>query len=236
MEPVELEFIGENSLVGVIPNFNHDSIYLISGTIEPFRGGTPLYVPLWLAVHLRQQQKCRIIAPHWMDIDLLEDIKEAEKREATFTKMPSSNYMVEAKLILTTAPEDVPSSEQIKTLIKDIYDVRCAKLRSTVETFLNSEGAHTVPLENVTVFELHTIQPLLPHAMDYLSRMEQTKKALRSNLTAHSFSLGSSSGLTSANQQISSSGIGGASGLGGSGSGVNSSSVGLSSSLASRPW
>uniref|UniRef100_A0A182W8N7 DNA replication complex GINS protein PSF2 n=1 Tax=Anopheles minimus TaxID=112268 RepID=A0A182W8N7_9DIPT len=196
MEPAELEFIGENSLISVIPNFNHDSIYLISGTIEPFRGGTPLYVPLWLGIHLRQQQKCRIVAPHWMDIDLLEDIKETEKRVSSFTKMPSPNYMVEAKLILNTAPEDVPSSDVIKTLIKDIYDVRCAKLRTTVENFVKSEGSHMVNLEHVTVLELHTIQPLLPHVMDFLGRIEQTKKVIRSlNTTSQSFSLGASSGL-----------------------------------------
>lgn len=96
MEPAELEFIGENSLISVIPNFNHDSIYLISGTIEPFRGGTPLYVPLWLGIHLRQQQKCRIVAPNWMDIDLLEDIKETEKRIRY--SIPS---MVPATILLT---------------------------------------------------------------------------------------------------------------------------------------
>ncbi|XP_053665074.1 probable DNA replication complex GINS protein PSF2 [Anopheles marshallii] len=191
MEPAELEFIGENSLISVIPNFNHGSIYLISGTIEPFRGGTPLYVPLWLGIHLRQQQKCRIVAPHWMDIDLLEDIKETEKRVSSFTKMPSDNYMVEAKLILSTAPEDVPSSDVIKTLIKDIYDVRCAKLRTTVESFIKSDKAHKVNLENVTVLELHTIQPLLPHVMDFLCRIEQTKKPIRSqNTTTQSFSSG----------------------------------------------
>ncbi|XP_053676364.1 probable DNA replication complex GINS protein PSF2 [Anopheles nili] len=197
MEPAELEFIGENSLIGVIPNFNHDAIYLISGTIEPFRGGTPLYVPLWLGIHLRQQQKCRIVPPSWMDVDLLEDIKETENRVGTFTKMPSANYMVEAKLILNTAPEDVPASDVIKTLIKDIYDVRCAKLRTTVENFIKSEGTHLVNLENITVFELHTIQPLLPHAMDFLGRVEQTKKTIRSmNSTSQSF-IGGSSGLGS---------------------------------------
>lgn len=80
MEPDELEFIGENTTIGVIPNFNHDPIYLISGAIGPFRGGQPLHIPLWFAIHLRQQQKCRIVPPLWMDIGLLEDIKEEEKR------------------------------------------------------------------------------------------------------------------------------------------------------------
>lgn len=41
---------------------------------------SPLLVPLWLAIHLRKQQKCRIVPPAWMERDILEEIKEAEKR------------------------------------------------------------------------------------------------------------------------------------------------------------
>lgn len=80
MDPDELEFIGEDSIIGVIPNFTFEPIHLISGSIGPFRAGMPVRVPLWLAVHLRKQQKCRIVPPEWMDIEKLEDIKEEEKR------------------------------------------------------------------------------------------------------------------------------------------------------------
>jgi GINS complex subunit 2 len=31
-------------------------------------------------MHLRKQQKCRIVPPNWMDRDILEDKKEEEKR------------------------------------------------------------------------------------------------------------------------------------------------------------
>lgn len=79
MDPYEIEFIGENRLVSVIPNFTYDKIYLICGEFGPFRAGLPMNVPLWLAVMLKQKQKCRIVPPDWMDIDALETIKEAEK-------------------------------------------------------------------------------------------------------------------------------------------------------------
>ncbi|XP_058814813.1 probable DNA replication complex GINS protein PSF2 [Topomyia yanbarensis] len=182
MEPDELEFIGENSTIGVIPNFNHDPIYLISGAVGPFRGGHPIHIPLWLAIHLRQQQKCRIVPPEWMDPRLLEDIKEEEKRTRNFTKMPSEHYMVEAKLVLNTAPEDVPQSDEIKTLIKDIWDTRCAKLRTTTDVFLKGEG-EMIKLDNVTIVELHTIRTFLLHSMDLLSRIQQAKKGSGGNMS-----------------------------------------------------
>ncbi|XP_053697516.1 probable DNA replication complex GINS protein PSF2 [Sabethes cyaneus] len=202
MEPDELEFIGENFTIGVVPNFNHDPIYLISGAIGPFKGGHPLHIPLWLAIHLRQQQKCRIVPPEWMDSRLLEDIKEEEKRTRHFTKMPSEHYMVEAKLVLNTAPEDVPQSDEIKTLIKDIWDIRCAKLRTTTDMFLKGEG-ETVKLDNVTLVELHTIRPFLTHAMDLLSRIQESKKAAGANLSLPNQSImtNSMSGWNSRNTQ-----------------------------------
>lgn len=79
MEPCELEFLGEKTMIGIMPNFGFDPIHLINGTIGPFRAGHPVHVPVWLAVHLRKQQKCRIVPPIWMDVDLLEEIKEEEK-------------------------------------------------------------------------------------------------------------------------------------------------------------
>ena len=80
MEPAEIEFLGENESIGIIPNFSLDNaVHLISGSLGPFRAGLPVHVPLWLAIHLRKQQKCRIVPPIWMNKENLEEIKEAEK-------------------------------------------------------------------------------------------------------------------------------------------------------------
>lgn len=44
MDPDELEFIGENEPIGIIPNFTlDDAIHLISGSIGPFRAGMPVH-------------------------------------------------------------------------------------------------------------------------------------------------------------------------------------------------
>lgn len=79
MDPDEIEFIGEDSEIHVIPNFNFESIHLISGCIGPFNAGIPVLVPLWLGINLRSQQKCRFVTPEWMDIDVLDEWKEEEK-------------------------------------------------------------------------------------------------------------------------------------------------------------
>ena len=34
---------------------------MFQGDVGPFKPGLPLEVPLWMATHLRQRQKCRIL-------------------------------------------------------------------------------------------------------------------------------------------------------------------------------
>ena len=80
MDPTEVEFLAENKNVSIVPNFNFDRIYLISGDVGPFRAGLPVQVPIWMATNLRQRQKCRIIAPDWMDTEKLEQVKEEESQ------------------------------------------------------------------------------------------------------------------------------------------------------------
>ncbi|XP_059613389.1 probable DNA replication complex GINS protein PSF2 [Phlebotomus argentipes] len=172
MEPSEIEFLAENTIVGVIPNFTCDAIYLISGSVGPFRAGLPVHVPLWLGVHLRKRQRCRFVAPDWMNIDDLEELKEEEKRQTGFVKMPNSHYMPVTKLLLSVAAEDIPASSEIRTLIKDIYDVRSSKFRSFMDSFIRGEE-QKIKLNNLTSLEIHTWTPLFPHALDFLARLKQ---------------------------------------------------------------
>lgn len=44
MEPSQLEFLGENQMIGIIPNFTLDNpVHLICGSIGPFRAGLPVH-------------------------------------------------------------------------------------------------------------------------------------------------------------------------------------------------
>lgn len=86
--------------------------------------------------------------------------------------MPSEHYMVEAKLIFGTAPADVPRSEDIRTAIKDIWDIRAAKLRTSMDDFIKGEGTYA-KLDHLTIMEIHSVRPLLPHSLDLIARLER---------------------------------------------------------------
>ncbi|XP_069758231.1 DNA replication complex GINS protein PSF2 [Narcine bancroftii] len=170
MEPLEVEFLAEKQLVTVIPNFSLDKIYLITGDLGPFNPGLPVDVPLWLAINLKQRQKCRIIAPDWMDVDKLEQIKERERKEETFTPMASPHYMELTKLLLNHASDNIPKADEIRTLIKDTWDTRIAKLRLSVDNFVKQQEAHA-KLDNLTLMEINTIGTFLTKSLNEMHKL-----------------------------------------------------------------
>lgn len=87
--------------------------------------------------------------------------------------MPSEHYMIEAQLILQCAPEDIAHSEEIRTAIKDIIDIRAAKLRTSMDDFIKGDGTYA-KLDNLTIFEIHSVRPLLPYSLDLIDRLSRT--------------------------------------------------------------
>ncbi|KAJ8944042.1 hypothetical protein NQ318_016240 [Aromia moschata] len=175
MNPDEVEFLGEKQFITIIPTFNSNTIHLITGDVGPFRASLPIRVPLWMAINLKQQQKCKIQQPDWMEIEALETIKENEKLSRTFTKMPSEHYMIEAKLLLGFASDDIPRADEIRTIIKDIWDIRMSKIRSSVDVLVKNAGSYAA-LDHLTIMEINTIRPILPHALDQIYRIKASPR------------------------------------------------------------
>ena len=75
MDPSEIEFLAEKEPIDIVPNFTHSVMHLIQGDVGPFRPGLPVKVPLWLAVNLRQRQRCRLVRPDWLTVDRLEEVR-----------------------------------------------------------------------------------------------------------------------------------------------------------------
>ncbi|XP_022225750.1 probable DNA replication complex GINS protein PSF2 [Drosophila obscura] len=202
MDPAIIEFIGEKCMISIIPNFSNEPLHLIYGSVGPFRAGFPVFVPLWMATHLRKQQKCRIVPPEWMDMDTLEDIKEEEKRSKFFTKMPSEHYMVVAQLVMSTAPDDVPRCEELRTVIKDIFDIRESKLRTSIDAFIKGEGTYA-KLDNLTLLEIHSVRPILPYSLDHIARYQRTATASQRDTSMLSASIAGSTTAPASNSLFS---------------------------------
>lgn len=129
MDPSWIEFQAENDLIEIVPNFTAPTLFLLQCDVGPFKAGIPLSVPLWLGLSLRQRQKCRLIQPSWMTVDNLEEVKESEKQSAIFSQLPDPHMFVKTQLIMDVGNNDLTKTDEVRTVIKDIWDIRQSKLR-----------------------------------------------------------------------------------------------------------
>jgi len=57
-------------------------------------------------------------------------------------------------------------------IFQDIWDMRMSKLRSSVDAFIKTGGSYA-KLDHLTAMEINSIRPLLPHALDELSKLQK---------------------------------------------------------------
>ncbi|KAH3824445.1 hypothetical protein DPMN_126281 [Dreissena polymorpha] len=84
-------------------------------------------------------------------------------------KQDSASIVTPAVLLFfRSAVDDIPHADETRTLIKDIWDLRMAKLRSSIDTFVKSDATHA-KLNHLTLMELNTVRPFLTKALDQLN-------------------------------------------------------------------
>lgn len=90
---------------------------------------------------------------------------------SVFTKMPDEHYMIVAKLLLGCASDDIPNADVIRTVIKDMWDIRMAKIRKSVDVLIKGSSSYA-KIDHLTLMEINTMRPILPHAMDQIHRLK----------------------------------------------------------------
>lgn len=92
--------------------------------------------------------------------------------------MPNEHYMVVVKLLLDCASDDIPRADEVRTIVKDIWDNRMSKIRSSMDTLVRTDGMYAA-IDNLTLLEVNSIRPLLPHALDQMYRMKKVPAYLK---------------------------------------------------------
>lgn len=99
-KPEDLSFIAEEVHISIIPSFTEPApLAMLTGNFGPFIAGLPVEVPLWVALKLKEDGKCRIQPPPWMDVDRLKNLLGREKANAdSFVEIPF--YYIEMSRLL----------------------------------------------------------------------------------------------------------------------------------------
>ena len=91
-------------------------------------------------------------------------------------------------LFVCSAVDDVPKADELRTLVKDIWDLRMAKLRKSVDSFMSSDSM-VAKVNNLTLMEMNNVR-------EFLSTALSVRQKLKTN-TNLNFTLGDSQLLDS---------------------------------------
>ncbi|KAJ0408617.1 hypothetical protein P43SY_008964 [Pythium insidiosum] len=168
----------EQELIDIVPHFgireNDGVLNFISGDFGPFQPGITTRVPLWLAIMLKQLNKCRIIEPSWFSVDYLSQRLEREKDSDVFEELPF-HYLEIASLLFKHAAEDIEQIEHIRSLLEDIQNVRQDKIRNGLYKIANdvqSGGtAYAIQMNNIGALEVNSVRQFMIGSLNKFYRL-----------------------------------------------------------------
>ncbi|MES1902199.1 MAG: DNA replication complex GINS protein PSF2 [Paramarteilia canceri] len=160
----QCDFFLQDSLIRILPNFNENKLELITGHICKFKAGVISEVPLWVALYLKSKNKCKIVAPEWFTTQYWEKKITLEKATSAFTRMPHQNYYEMTRLLCKEAPDDIIDADKVRMIVKDTFEMRVGKLKSSISTIIEASAQHA-KLNYLTSFELRILKRFIIEAM-----------------------------------------------------------------------
>ena len=171
------QHIAEHTLVGIVPAFNSPALPLLTGSVGPFRANLAIDVPLWLALSLRQSQRCRIECPAWLDATFLIGQCEREKADVSvFANLPY-HYIEVAHVLLTLARDDVPQADRIEELVRDVMELRRQKVHSGLMLWRTDTNT-TLKLNNVAAMEVEALRHMAGRALKQFHSLQTLQQGV----------------------------------------------------------
>ncbi|ETN12745.1 hypothetical protein F442_04523 [Phytophthora nicotianae P10297] len=180
----ETEFLAEQELILIMPQFhlrdNNGMLNFIGGNFGPFQPGITTHVPLWLAIMLKQLNKCLILPPSWLSVDYLTSRLEREKTSEVFEELPF-HYLEVASLLLKNAPEDLDQGEHLRSLLEDLQNVRQDKIRNgltKIATDVQGGGtAFAIQMNNISALEINSMREFMIGSLNQFFQLSQLTAA-----------------------------------------------------------
>ncbi|XP_062108067.1 DNA replication complex GINS protein PSF2 [Humulus lupulus] len=160
----EIEFMGEDEMIEIVPNMRMEPLNLISGDYGPFFPQMVTQVPLWLAIALKKRGKCAIRPPSWMSIESLTQILESERESQEAFQVLPFHYVEISRLLFDHARDDIPDIYMVRSLIEDIRDVRFHKVETSLESFEDARSS-AVRIKNLSAMEVNIVRPFVGRAL-----------------------------------------------------------------------
>ena len=161
----ESDFISENYLIEIIPNFHSDKISLVSGEYGPFKPNKIIKIPLWLAVKYRNNNQCKIIIPSIYENSYLNSVLESEKENKNSLFDLPPNFFEISNILFNNAEDDFDDIKKTRCFVADIKTLRLNKINNMLKNIKNEDLY--LKLNGLTSIELEQIRPLLKNIFPF---------------------------------------------------------------------
>ena len=135
----ELDYIAENYLIEIIPNFHSDKISLVSGIYGPFKPNKIIKIPLWLAVKYRNNNQCKIIIPSIYENSYLNGVLESEKENKNSLFDLPPNFFEISNILFNNAEDDFDDIKKTRCFVADIKTLRQNKINNMLKNIKNED-------------------------------------------------------------------------------------------------
>ncbi|KAI9774683.1 MAG: DNA replication protein psf2 [Geoglossum simile] len=207
LTPPEIAFLCEMEMVTVVPRQRLEGLELLGGPTKPLHPPHRASLPLWLALLLKRQRRANILPPPWFHPNALTSILDLERNKtdqfspppslptpapgATTTSPPfllSStadapegalpyHWLELGEILLDAAPDDIVEPDTVRRLMRDLREVRMAKMRAGVVVL---DGSGMVGLKGVGGMEVGEGRAFISGVVDGLRRIGASREqALR---------------------------------------------------------
>lgn len=183
--PEEVQFIVENEPIRIFPRITTRRNKRLAGTLQGDSARWKLIttndhninnmvamqsteVTLWLALLLKQQNKCSIVAPSWLTLKELERSIQFEKKHPDrFSPVPW-NWLVLAQVLFKRAPEHFHDPvHELRAKVQDLREIRQLKVLQGLRHLNESH----LQLDNLSLIEINELRPFIVDVMDRLREL-----------------------------------------------------------------
>ncbi|CAF9938467.1 DNA replication protein psf2 [Imshaugia aleurites] len=201
LTPAETAFLCEMEMVTVIPRQRLEGLELLGGPIPPLNPPYRTPLPLWLALLLKRQRRANILPPPWLSPPSLHSILDFEKSTPSFSPppplppyattsppfLPSAtanappdalpyHWLELGEMLLEAANDDIPEPDNVRRLMRDLREVRMAKMRAGVGVL---EGGREVNMNGVGGMEVAEGRAFIGGVVDGLRKIGASKELSR---------------------------------------------------------
>ncbi|KAL9601436.1 MAG: hypothetical protein Q9219_002502 [cf. Caloplaca sp. 3 TL-2023] len=192
-------------LVTVIPRQRLEGLQLLGGSTPPLNPPYRTPLPLWLALLLKSQRRANILPPPWLSPSSLDAILQLETSTPEFSDSPpiphSSRTIIPTsppflpsaiadaspdtlpyhwleigEMLLEGATDDIPEPDTVRRLMRDLREVRLAKMRAGVDVL---EGGREIRMNGVGAMEVAEGRAFIGQVIDGLRKIGAGKETSR---------------------------------------------------------